>query len=145
MTTEPLPKQEIKNELMDAVEALAKANDLSTESSAQLMFVVATFLSALFRPETLIGPRPAQQSHSAPSKESNQAPTNSSSTATQSFPKRALIQNAIRYWPSFRDSKLTSWISTVINATVRDINDKEQSTIPEDFDLVELIASSYPA
>lgn len=58
--------------------------------------------------------------------------------------KAMLIHNAIKYWPSFRESKLTSWLSTVVNATVRDWNDKNESDIPEDLDIIEMICSSYP-
>jgi hypothetical protein len=56
-----------------------------------------------------------------------------------------IVQCTARYWPSFKDSKLTSWLSTVANAVLREINDREGADIPEDFDVIELISCWYPA
>jgi hypothetical protein len=55
-----------------------------------------------------------------------------------------VIRSVNKYWPSFRESKLTSWLSTVVNAVLRELNDKEGAEITEDFDIVELISCTYP-
>ena len=58
---------------------------------------------------------------------------------------RRLGAHAILYWPAFKDSTLTSWSSTVINSFIRDLNDRDDLGIPEDFDLPELLATWCPA
>jgi hypothetical protein len=55
-----------------------------------------------------------------------------------------VLLHARRFWPSFKDSSLTSWLSTIVNATIVDYNDINGTEFPEDFDLIELVSAWYP-
>lgn len=66
------------------------------------------------------------------------------SSGTSNLVGGLVMLHCKRLWPSFKESKLTSWLSTVINSTIRDYNDIHESDIPEDFDFQELLACWYP-
>lgn len=59
-------------------------------------------------------------------------------------PAGLFLVNAVKYWPAFKDSRILSWIATVINACIRDVNDMNDSSIPEDLDIPELVACWCP-
>jgi hypothetical protein len=54
------------------------------------------------------------------------------------------LVNSVRFWPAFKDSKILSWVATVVNACVRDLNDMNDTDIPEDLDIPELVSSWCP-
>jgi hypothetical protein len=58
---------------------------------------------------------------------------------------RMALAHASKYWPAFKESKITSWISTVVNSIIQQMNDEHDAGISEDFDVMELIRSWYPS
>jgi hypothetical protein len=106
-----------------------------------LILFINMFAVTLLHPERLV----QQKQRPVVVQEDTAKPQEPGVHRTQLSIAPLVFQCVARYWPSFKESRLTSWISTVANAVLREINDREGADIPEDFDFIELISCWYPA